>query len=113
MKNDVKLLGGFGNKCNKDTQYHEQNRIYDGNKLATSIPAESGFHPYYAINEREYCDSLRIRKLTPLECLRLMGFTDDDYEAMVNAGMSNAAIYHCAGDSIVVNVLYYIFKELV
>lgn len=53
MKNDVKLLGGFGNKCNKDTQYHEQNRIYDGNKLATSIPAESGFHPYYAINERE------------------------------------------------------------
>lgn len=45
--------------------------------------------------------------------MRLMGFDDDDYEAMVNVGMSNAAIYHCAGDSIVVNVLYYIFKELV
>ena len=63
--------------------------------------------------EREYCDSLRIRKLTACECMRLMGFEDTDYQAMVDAGLSSSAIYHCAGDSIVVDVLYYIFKELV
>ena len=56
--------------------------------------------------------NLRIRKLTPCECMRLMGFEDADYQAMVDAGLSNSAIYHCAGDSIVVNVLENIFKNL-
>lgn len=54
----------------------------------------------------------RIRKLTPLECMRLMGFSDKDEQAMRSIGMSDSAIYHCAGDSIVVDVLMDIFKEL-
>lgn len=58
------------------------------------------------------CNNLIIRKLTPLECLRLMGFEDKDYIAMVNSGLSKSTLYHCAGDSIVVNVLVHIFKEL-
>lgn len=56
--------------------------------------------------------NLRIRKLTPKECMRLMGFQDKDTEAMYNAGLSNNAIYHCAGDSICVNVLMAIFSPL-
>ena len=44
---------------------------------------------------------LRIRKLTPKECMRLMGFTNEDYQALVDCGLSDSAIYHCAGDSIV------------
>ena len=48
---------------------------------------------------------LRIRKLTPLECIKLMGFTREDYQAMRDIGMSDSAIYHCAGDSIVVPCL--------
>ena len=55
---------------------------------------------------------LRIRKLTPKECIRLMGFTDEDYEAMRSIGMSDSAIYHMAGDSIVVTVLIGIFSQL-
>lgn len=53
----------------------------------------------------------RIRKLTPKECFRLMGFTDEDYEkaAQVN---SEAQLYKQAGNSIVVNVLEAIFKQM-
>lgn len=54
----------------------------------------------------------KLRKLTPLECMRLMGFDDNDEKAMRSIGMSDSAIYHCAGDSIVVDVLMDIFKEL-
>ena len=56
---------------------------------------------------------MRIRKLTPKECMRLMGFEDSDYEAMRSIGMSDAAIYHMAGDSIVVTVLISIFSSLI
>ena len=56
-------------------------------------------------------NNLRIRKLTPSECLKLMGFTDKDYEAMKQVGLSDSAIYHCAGDSIVVSVLMAIFNQ--
>lgn len=53
----------------------------------------------------------RIRKLTPLECWRLMGFDDADYAkaAQVN---SNTQLYKQAGNSIVVNVLEGILKNL-
>ena len=64
----------------------------------------------------------KIRKLTPLECWRLMGFTDNDYwaartrleETFYNGGdRSNSQMYKQAGNSICVNVLEAIFKELV
>lgn len=54
----------------------------------------------------------RIRKLTPLECWRLMGFSDEDFYKAKAAGVSNSQLYKQAGNSIVVDVLYYIFKEL-
>ena len=54
---------------------------------------------------------LRIRKLTPCECYKLMGFTQRDYERCAKI-QSNATIYHQAGDSIVVTVLIAIFGKL-
>ena len=56
-------------------------------------------------------NNMRIRKLTPLECFRLMGVKDEDYEKCAK-NQSNASLYHLAGDSIVVNVLMEIFKEI-
>lgn len=53
-----------------------------------------------------------IRKLTPKECFRLMGFSDKDFEAAKKAGISNSQLYKQAGNSIVVDVLYYIYIEL-
>lgn len=54
---------------------------------------------------------LRIRKLTPKECWRLMGFSDIDFDRAEKIN-SNAQLYKQAGNSIVVNVLEHIFKEL-
>ena len=55
---------------------------------------------------------IRIRKLTPKETFRLMGFSDNDFDAAQNAGISNSQLYKQAGNSIVVDVLYYIYREL-
>lgn len=57
-------------------------------------------------------DGIRIRKLTPRECFRLMGFSDQNFDAAKNAGISNSQLYKQAGNSIVVDVLYYIYVEL-
>ena len=56
-------------------------------------------------------DGLRIRKLTPKECWRLMGFDDADFEKAAQTN-SNTQLYKQAGNSIVVDVLYYIFREM-
>lgn len=56
-------------------------------------------------------NDMRIRKLTPKECWRLMGFDDEDFEKAAKLN-SNTQLYKQAGNSIVVDVLYYIFKEL-
>ena len=54
---------------------------------------------------------MRIRKLTPKECWRLMGFDDEDFDKASQVN-SNAQLYKQAGNSIVVNVLEAIFKQL-
>ena len=48
---------------------------------------------------------MTIRKLTPKECMKLMGFEEKDYQAMRDIGMSDSQIYHCAGDSIITTCL--------
>lgn len=63
------------------------------------------------IEDNSIC-GYRIRKLTPKECWRLMGFSDEDFLKAKEAGISDSQLYKQAGNSIVVDVLYYIFKEL-
>jgi DNA (cytosine-5)-methyltransferase 1 len=58
-----------------------------------------------------YQNNLRIRKLTPKECWRLMGFDDEDFDKASKVN-SNSQLYKQAGNSIVVNVLMAIFNEL-
>lgn len=57
-------------------------------------------------------DNIRIRKLTPRECWRLMGFTDIEFDCAKFSGVSNTQLYKQAGNSIVVDVLVAIFREL-
>lgn len=54
----------------------------------------------------------RIRKLTPKECMRLMGVKDEDTDKMKGAGISDSQMYKLAGNSIVVNVLQGIYYQL-
>lgn len=56
-------------------------------------------------------NNLRIRKLTPKECWRLMGFTDEEFERAAEVN-SNTQLYKQAGNSIVVDVLVNIFTNL-
>ena len=63
-------------------------------------------------NSQRVFDGLRIRKLTPKECYRLMGFSDEDFEKSAQVPTSNAQLYKQAGNSIVVDVLEEILKEL-
>lgn len=56
-------------------------------------------------------DGLRIRKLTPKECFRLMGVADADADKMI-AALARGRCYQVAGNSIVVDVLAAIFRQL-
>ena len=62
-------------------------------------------------NHQRLWDGLRIRKLTPRECFRLMGVRDKDYDKL-KGKFSDIALYHMSGDSIVVNVLMAIFSQM-
>lgn len=77
--------------------------------LTTSCNRAGG---YTSVLIKQKAPDYRIRKLTPKECWRLMGFNDSDFEKAVDAGVSNSQLYKQAGNSIVVDVLYYIFKNL-
>lgn len=68
--------------------------------------------PYtLAYEDGEYIYFIRIRKLTPRECWRLMGFSDRDFDKaqVVN---SNTQLYKQAGNSIVKNVLTAVMGQL-
>lgn len=81
-----------------------QDRVYDSQGISTAIT--TSFMPSYTD-----AVGLRIRKLTPKECWRLMGFEDEDFHKAEKV-CSNSQLYKQAGNSIVVNVLMAIFKEL-
>lgn len=85
---------------------HEASMIVSPNGLAPTIKENHG-----TVTATVEPQSSRVRKLTPKECWRLMGFTDEDF---LNAEKvcSNSQLYKQAGNSIVVNVLMAIFKEL-
>ena len=80
--------------------------INDG--CAKTLGADCG-HNGTAGNMMIYRD-FRIRKLTPRECWRLMGFKDKYFDKV--QGVSNSQLYKQAGNSIVVDVLRAIFREL-
>lgn len=68
------------------------------------------------LTSKENCvvvdNPLRLRRLTEKECFRLMGFDDSDCDILKDNGISMTQIYKQAGNSIVVNVLEALFKEL-
>lgn len=62
--------------------------------------------------EQENSVRYRIRKLTPRECFRLMGVDDVDIDKIQGAGISNSQQYKMAGNSIIVDMLYHLFRKL-
>lgn len=86
----------------------QMNRVYDPNGIAPTITVVSGGGG----REKKILDNLRIRKLTPLECFRLMGFDDLDCRILDDNKISNTQLYKQAGNSIVVDVAEEIFCQI-
>jgi site-specific DNA-cytosine methylase len=98
-------------------------RIYHANGISQAMAASETQGRYFTMetmadkNTIELPSELkgkkfRIRKLTPRECFRLMGVDDKDIDKIQDAGISNSGQYKLAGNSIVVDVLYHIFRKM-
>lgn len=87
----------------------------DGSQCGTVI-SDNGISINLVAGTHGYANShiatqYRIRKLTPRECGRLMGVSDEDIDKMA-AVNSNTQLYKQFGNSIVVDVMYAMFKNL-
>ena len=83
----------------------ERGRVYSEKGLSPCISTMQG-----GGREPKIYKNYRIRKLTPRECWRLMGVRDEQFDKLHD--ISNAQLYKLAGNSIVVDVLMGIFKNL-
>ena len=101
--------GGLEPKVTEPIAYDEQNQYLRQDGCVGTLTTD-GSSPKH--NNRVIEPNHRIRKLTPKECWRLMGFEDTDIDNAIAVGMSNAQLYKQAGNSIVVNVLMAIFKQM-
>ena len=102
--NELNMLGMLDIKGNDQIR-----RVYDEKGLSPTLSTMQGGNRQPKVLQEV---NFKIRKLTPLECWRLMGFDDEDFYAAKSQGTSDSQLYKQAGNSIVVNCLYYIFKEL-
>lgn len=94
-KSDGKLINGFHNRA-----WKIDNHV--GTIPASAVPQIAKLENFH----------LLFRYLTPRECFRLQGFTDEDYDKILLQGISPTNLYVLAGNSIPVPVLEAIFKEL-
>lgn len=83
-------------------------RVQEGVKVAPTLCTSNELSLYEGVKNQQF----RIRKLTPRECFRLMGVTEENIDKIQAAGISNAQQYKMAGNSIVVDVLYHIFRKM-
>jgi site-specific DNA-cytosine methylase len=90
------------------TGQHQSNTVYAENALCPNITTIQGGGTQQIKVESRY----RIRKLTPIECWRLMDFSDEDFHKAEQVN-SNSQLYKEAGNSIVCNVLVAIFGQLI
>lgn len=115
----LEFVGGIGDKdWAKDGKqlsrnYPQGSRVYSSNGIASSLTAQGvggagGFSGLYAVAEKI---KWRIRKLTPKECWRLMGFADSDHDRAAKY-VSASALYKQAGNSICTSCLIAIFYSL-
>ena len=99
----VVQVGNIVNTGNWDNP--QRGRIYSDNGCCPALNTAQG-----GGLEPKITENYRIRKLTPRECWRLMGVKDEQFDKI--SGISNSQLYKLAGNSIVVDVLMGIFKNL-
>lgn len=88
----------------------QMNRVYSPDGIAPTLTVVSGGGRETKVVERQ--PRYRIRKLTPLECFRLQGFSDEAHQTLVDAGISNSQRYKQAGNAVTVNVIEAVGERL-
>lgn len=94
--------GIYTNRCSKKRGVVQKNKI----PTLKANPSDIGV----VVNDDN--NLIAIRKLTPRECFRLMGFLDNEIDLAFSSSVSDTQLYKMAGNSIVVNCLTEIFKNL-
>ena len=128
VKVEPKRIGGL---FDTEKSKHQAGAVWDKEYIAPTIATMQGGYRQPLITEDKNIvptlttnynsttststilksDGIRIRKITPKECWRLMGFTDEDFEKAQNFN-SNTQLYKQAGNSVCVNVIEHIFSKL-
>ena len=102
-----------------ETTLEQSRRVYDPEGICPTLPTKGGGWQEVKIGEDigdaadNICieTTIRVRRLTPREYYRLMGFSDEDFDK-ASAVCSETQLYKQGGNSIVVNVLEGIFENL-
>lgn len=103
----VKQIGNLVDDSNRKFKNPQTGRIYDTDGLSPTVNTCQGEG-----REPKIATSYRIRKLTPRECFRLMGVTEADIDKIQQSGVSQSQQYKMAGNSIVVDCLYHMFRKM-
>lgn len=122
-QNDIASTILSGYECSNMTGFNADNAVIEkvgqissnGSQCGTVI-SDNGISANLVAGTHGYANShiatqYRIRKLTPRECGRLMGVSDEDIDKMA-AVNSNTQLYKQFGNSIVVDVMCAMFKNL-
>ena len=100
------------NHCGRDTssRYNQTARLWSMNGYCPTLTANSTEDTSKMIIYKDNC--FFVKKISPLESWRFMGFSDDDFYKAKSIGISNRQLFKQAGNSIATNVIYHILKNL-
>jgi len=100
------------NHCGRDTssKYNQTARLWSINGYCPTLTANSTEDTSKMIIYKDNC--FFVKKISPLESWRFMGFSDEDFYKAKSIGTSNRQLFKQAGNSIATNVIYYILKNL-
>ena len=112
LKTSVDDVGVVVKVGNYSPSGHNASSIVSGDGIAPTVMENHGTVTAVVEEKPKLINNLRIRKLIPLECWRLMGVQDSDFNK-VSQNQSASSLYHLAGDSIVTNVISSIFSQLI
>ena len=88
--------------------FDQLKRVYGSDGIAPTLPTMQGGSQHPKI----YSEKKMVRKLTPTECFRLMGFDDTDVSNCYNIGVADSSLYKQAGNSIITNCIELLFEHL-